>query len=117
MPGSQTSPMNRKTRFIADYLRNRFGTRKLSGLYRMNRKRGYKWMSLRSAAGCEATPTAAMDSRAISRLTMLRIRGHVFGGQTHDYDHQQERSKGNRDLSLITLNRKLAGSCGALSSS
>jgi hypothetical protein len=79
MPGSQTSPMTRKTRFIADYLRNRFGTRKLSGLYRMNRKRGYKWMLLRSATGCEATPTAAMDSRAISRLTMLRIRGHVFG--------------------------------------
>jgi hypothetical protein len=96
MPGSQTSPMNRKTRFIADYLRNRFGTRKLSGLYRMNRKRGYKWMLLRSAAGCEATPTAAMDSRAISRLTMLRIRMRIRGHPSdHDYDHQQERSKSN----------------------
>ena len=44
MPWSQTSPMQQKTLFIADYLR---GTRSVTELcieYRISRKTGYKWI-------------------------------------------------------------------------
>jgi putative transposase len=42
MPGSQTTPMDQKTQFIADYLRQQLSMSELCELYAISRKTGYK---------------------------------------------------------------------------
>lgn len=44
MPWSQTSPMDQRTQFIADYLRRRLSITELCALYDVSRKTGYKWI-------------------------------------------------------------------------
>ena len=44
MPWSHTSPMDQKTQFIADYLRDRLSMTELCELYGVSRKTGYKWI-------------------------------------------------------------------------
>lgn len=44
MPWSQTSPMDQRTQFIADYLRESLSTVDLCALYGVSRKTGYKWI-------------------------------------------------------------------------
>jgi putative transposase len=44
MPWSQTSPMDQRTQFIADYLRGRLCITELCALYDVSRKTGYKWI-------------------------------------------------------------------------
>jgi putative transposase len=44
MPWSQTSPMDQKTQFIADYLREVFSVSELCDLYGISRKTAYKWI-------------------------------------------------------------------------
>ena len=44
MPWSQTSPMDQKTQFIADHLRNTLSITELCELYGISRKTGYKWI-------------------------------------------------------------------------
>lgn len=44
MPWSQTSPMDQRTQFIADYLRESLSTTDLCALYGVSRKTGYKWI-------------------------------------------------------------------------
>ena len=43
MPWRQTSPMDQKTQFIADYLRDRLSVTELCALYGISRKTAYKW--------------------------------------------------------------------------
>jgi len=42
MPWSETTPMDQKTQFIADYLRRRLSITELCKLYGISRKTGYK---------------------------------------------------------------------------
>jgi putative transposase len=44
MPWSDTSPMDQKTQFIADYLRGTLAITELCESYRISRKTGYKWI-------------------------------------------------------------------------
>ena len=44
MPWSRTSPMDQKTQFIADYLRDTLTMSELCTLYGVSRKTGYKWI-------------------------------------------------------------------------
>jgi len=44
MPWSQTSPMDQRTQFIADYLRETFSIVELCECYGVGRKTGYKWI-------------------------------------------------------------------------
>jgi putative transposase len=44
MPWSQTSPMDQRTPFIADYLRETLNITELCDLYGVSRKTGYKWI-------------------------------------------------------------------------
>ena len=44
MPWSQTSPMDQKTQFIADYLRDLLSVTELCDLYGISRKTAYKWI-------------------------------------------------------------------------
>jgi len=45
MPWSQTSPMDQRTQFIADFLRETLSVTELCDLYRVSRKTGYKWIN------------------------------------------------------------------------
>ena len=44
MPWSQTSPMDQRTQFIAEYLRETLSVTELCDLYRVSRKTAYKWI-------------------------------------------------------------------------
>jgi putative transposase len=44
MPWNQTSPMDQRTQFIADYLRQTFSITELCQHYQVSRKTGYKWI-------------------------------------------------------------------------
>lgn len=44
MPWSQTSPMDQRTQFISDYLRDILSVTELCALYGVSRKTGYKWI-------------------------------------------------------------------------
>ena len=44
MPWSKTSPMNQRTQFIADFLRDTFSITELCQLYGVSRKTAYKWI-------------------------------------------------------------------------
>jgi len=44
MPWSQTSPMDQRTQFIADFLRQVLSVTELCDLYDVSRKTGYKWI-------------------------------------------------------------------------
>ena len=44
MPWSQTSPMDQRTQFIADFLRETLNITELCDLYGVSRKTGYKWI-------------------------------------------------------------------------
>ena len=51
MPWSQNSPTDRRTQFIADYLREVLAITELCDLYGVSSKTGYKWITSCSAAG------------------------------------------------------------------
>lgn len=44
MPWSETSPMDQRTQFIADFLRDTVNVTELCDLYGVSRKTGYKWI-------------------------------------------------------------------------
>lgn len=43
MPWNEMKPMDKKVKFIADYLRGDMAFMALCGLYGISRKTGYKW--------------------------------------------------------------------------
>ena len=51
MPWSATSPMDQRTQFIADYLRDTLTITELCDLYGVSRKTGYKWIERYLRAG------------------------------------------------------------------
>src|SRR4030095_10987947 len=44
MPGRDASPMDQRTQFIADHLRDVLSITELCALYGVSRKTGYKWI-------------------------------------------------------------------------
>lgn len=51
MPWNETSPMNQRTQFIADYLGAYYSHSELCELYGISRKTGYKWIARYEEAG------------------------------------------------------------------
>ena len=82
MPWSETSPMDQRMQFIADYLRQTLTITELCDLYGVSRKTGYKWIDryLRQGpAGLEArsrkprvSPNATSDEIVQAFLTVRR---------------------------------------------
>jgi len=82
MPWSETSPMDQRLQFIADYLRETLTITELCDLYRVSRKTGYKWIDryLRQGpAGLEersrkphVSPNATPDEIVQTFLTVRR---------------------------------------------
>ena len=90
MPWSQTSPMDQRTQFIADYLRDSLSITELCQLYNVSRKTGYKWIEryLRSGpAGLEErsrkprhSPNATADE-IVAAILEARRRHPTWGGK------------------------------------
>jgi len=59
MPWSETSPMDQRTQFIADYLRDTLNVTELCDLYGVSRKTGYKWIERYLRSG-----PAGLDERS-----------------------------------------------------
>ena len=62
MPWNETTPMDQKTQFIADYLRQSLSMSELCELYGISRKTGYKFVeryleTWPSRSGGALTPT------------------------------------------------------------
>src|SRR5262245_20707818 len=86
MPWSQTTPMDQKTQFIADYLRKRLSITELCELYGISRKRGGDetrsfrtllvegFISYHNKTRAKAdTPAAAFESPRL--LTLIQSQG------------------------------------------
>src|SRR3990172_7883581 len=90
MPWSQTSPMDQRTQFIADFLRQGLSITELCDLYGVSRKTAYKWIDryLRQGpAGLEersrrphASPNRT-DEEIVAALLEARRRHPSWGGK------------------------------------
>ena len=90
MPWSQTSPMDQRTQFIADFLRQVLSVAELCELYGVSRKTAYKWIEryLRQGpAGLEersrrqhASPNRT-DEAIVAALLEARRRHPSWGGK------------------------------------
>src|SRR2546426_8382739 len=70
MPWRDASPMDQRTQFIADYLRDSLAITELCELYGISRKTGYKWIEryLRYLGLKARKRTIAEDRRALKHL-------------------------------------------------
>ena len=90
MPWSQTSPMDQRTQFIADFLRQVLSVTELCDLYGVSRKTAYKWIEryLRQGpSGLEersrrphASPNRT-DEAIVAALLEVRRRHPSWGGK------------------------------------
>jgi len=90
MPWSQTSPMQQRTLFIADFLR---GTRSITDLcieYRISRKTGYKWIDryvrhgpqgLEEESRRPRSCPSAIEPQVVNGLVELRHRHPTWGAK------------------------------------
>src|ERR1700675_2997761 len=70
MPWSETSPMDQRTQFIADYLGQSLIVTELCDLYGVSRKTGYKWIGRYLRSG-----PAGLEERSRGREPLRRWRG------------------------------------------
>ena len=64
MPWSQTSPMDQRTQFISDYLRDSLCITELCQLHNVSRKTGCKWIERCLRSG----PVTYLPDRSIKGL-------------------------------------------------
>lgn len=129
MPWSQTSPMDQRTKFIADYLQRSIDTAELCERYGIARKTGYKWIDryLRfGPAGLEErsrrpheSPNQT-DSEIVTALLEVRRRHPWWGAKKLlrivqagvDTSHEAGDQRHNyRDDELCHGSNRLAGGC------
>lgn len=75
MPWNQTSPMDQKTQFIADYLRELFSISELCAQYGVSRKTGDKWIDRYLTLGPPGLEEYSRRPRECPRQTPGRNRG------------------------------------------
>lgn len=83
MPWSQTSPMDQKTQFIADFLRDSLSMSELCALYNVSRKTGYKWIERYLAHGPAGLQEVSREPHRHPNQTpeqvvraLIEVRGH-----------------------------------------
>lgn len=90
MPWSQTSPMDQRTQFIADYLRESLSVTELCELYGVSRKTAYKWIDRylrRGPAGLEEQSRRPRQSpnqtaeEIVTAILEARRRHPTWGGK------------------------------------
>jgi hypothetical protein len=81
MPWRHTSPMDQKTPFIADYLRDRLSVTERCALYGISRKPAYQWIDryLRHARKASKSNRVGPARRPATRLTTWWRRSSTHG--------------------------------------
>ena len=69
MPWSYSSPMDQKTQFIADYLRQALSVSELCRHYGISRKTAYKWISRYHDAGTSGLQDRSRKPRSCPHQT------------------------------------------------
>lgn len=73
MPWSETTPMEQKVQFIADYLREIYSIAELCERYRITRKTGYKWISRFIQEGPPGLKSRRSSPKSIPHRTDLTV--------------------------------------------
>ena len=73
MPWSETSPMDQRIQFIADYQRQVFTITELCGRFGISRKTGYKWLARYEDEGPRGLLDQSRRPRTCPHETPLRI--------------------------------------------
>lgn len=90
MPWNETKPMDQKTQFIADYLKELFSFAELCERYNVSRKTGYKWVERYLNYGPEGlnnrkrTPLSSprkTEQKIVDALLELRHKHPSWGGK------------------------------------
>ena len=69
MPWKESSPMDQKTQFIADYLRHTLPFTELCALYHVSRKTGYKWVARYAELGAPGLEDRSCRPHSCPRQT------------------------------------------------
>ena len=72
MPWRDASPMDQRTQFIADHLRDTLSITELCALYGVSRKTGYKWIDRYLRQGPAGRPSPP-DRRGFAARFPLRL--------------------------------------------
>lgn len=83
MPWSQTCPMDQKTQFIADYLRETFSITELCERYGVSRKTGYKWIDRYLTLGPPGLEEVSRRPRLCSRQTPDHVVEAILDARRH----------------------------------
>lgn len=78
MPWSETSPMDQKVQFVADYLRDTFDMSELCQRYGISRKTGYKWIKRYIEHGPEALEERSRRPRTSPNRTASDIEAKII---------------------------------------
>ena len=73
MPWSETSPMDQKTQFVADYRREFFSFAELCRRFGISRKTGYKWIARYEESGPQGLGDRSRRPHSCSHQTDPRI--------------------------------------------
>jgi putative transposase len=83
MPWSETSPMDQRIQFIADYQRGVFTMTELCGRFGISRKTGYKWLTRYEDEGPEGLLERSRRPRTCPHETPLRIELALIEARRH----------------------------------
>jgi putative transposase len=83
MPWSQTSPMQQKTLFIADYLRGARSVTELCSEYRISRKTGYKWIDRYVRRGPQGLEERSRRPHRSPRATPAHVVAAIIDVRRH----------------------------------
>jgi putative transposase len=83
MPWSHTSPMDQKTQFIADYLRDRLSVTELCELYSISRKTGYKWIDRYLTHGPQGLEERSRRPSTSPRHTPDHVVAEILDARRH----------------------------------
>lgn len=83
MPWSQRLPMDEKTQFIADYLRQTQDMTELCGHYGISRKTGYKWIARYLEEGPQGLEERSRRPEHCPRATAPEIVGALLEARRH----------------------------------
>jgi putative transposase len=78
MPWKEASPMDQRTQFIADYLRDTLTIAELCALYEISRKTGYKWIDRYLRQGPAGLEERSRRPRRSPRQTSEEIENAIL---------------------------------------
>src|SRR5919198_932970 len=83
MPWRSSSPMDQKTQFIADYLRQSLPITELCALYQISRKTAYKWIARYEELGAAGLADRSRRPHSSPRQTPPGLVSAIIEARRH----------------------------------